>query len=75
MDDVRNTDNAWVETEAINTHDDSGVFSTAKLMQQSNDPGKTSLFPKICAHLRHAACRHASRAFINERPGKCTRRR
>lgn len=50
MDDVRNTDNAWVETEAINTHDDSGVFSAATLMQQTNDPGST-LPPIPCSFL------------------------
>lgn len=26
MDDPRNTDNAWLETEAVNYHDESGVY-------------------------------------------------
>lgn len=30
VDDHRNTDNAWMETEVVNFHDDSGLLSKAK---------------------------------------------
>ncbi len=38
MDDPRNTDHAWIESEAYNVHDDTGIFAKAELMETTNDP-------------------------------------
>lgn len=44
VDDPRNTDNAWMETVAVNFHDDSNAFSTFKL-QAGDDAGAVSWIP------------------------------
>jgi hypothetical protein len=36
VDDPRNTDNAWMETVAVNFHDDSGLLSKAKFKVSIN---------------------------------------
>ncbi|KAM4852552.1 ADP-ribose pyrophosphatase, mitochondrial-like [Thomomys bottae] len=68
VDDPRNTDNAWMETEAVNFHDDTGEV-TCHLCLKAGDDSKEVKWVDIFDTLKHYASHWQFIQFVAEKRG------
>ena len=71
MDDPRNTDNAWMETVAVNFHDQDGQLKDSQL-QVSTRTGST-VDDALCLYTRQLAKHSVVRTFIKSVLSCCAR--